>query len=85
MSLQDLYAEAKSLGNLKLCIVGQWADTLPEEDKKVLDIAIEDDELSTKDLFMLLRRAGGTFGKTAVRDHRRGDCVCLQQTIITKL
>jgi hypothetical protein len=26
---------------------------------------------------MLLRRAGGTFGKTAVRDHRQGDCVCL--------
>lgn len=77
MSLQDLYAEVKSLGNLKLCIVGQWASTLPEEDKKALDLAIEDDELSTKDLFMLLRRAGGTFGKTAVRDHRNGDCVCL--------
>lgn len=77
MSLQDLYAEAKEAIILKSCIVGQWANTLSEEDKKVLDLAIEDDDLSTKDLFMLLRRAGGTFGKTAVRDHRQGDCVCL--------
>jgi len=77
MSLQDLYAEVKSAGYSKLCIVGQWASSLSEEDQKALDSAIEDDELSTKDLFMLLRRAGGTFGKTAVRDHRRGDCVCL--------
>ena len=84
MSLQDLYAEVKSTGNLKLCIVGQWADVLPEEDKKVLEVAMEDDDLSTKDLFLLLRRAGGTFGKTAVRDHRRGDCVCLQQMIMTQ-
>lgn len=82
MSLQDLYAEAKSMNALKLCIVGQWASSLSEEDKKALDLAIEDDELSTKDLFMLLRRAGGTFGKTAVRDHRQGDCVCLQQMIM---
>ena len=77
MSLQDLYAEVKEANILKACIVGQWAHTLSEEDKKVLDLAIEDDDLSTKDLFMLLRRAGGTFGKTAVRDHRQGDCVCL--------
>jgi hypothetical protein len=77
MSLQDLYAEVKEAIILKACIVGQWANTLSEEDKKVLDLAIEDDDLSTKDLFMLLRRAGGTFGKTAVRDHRQGDCVCL--------
>jgi hypothetical protein len=77
MSLQDLYAEVKTMGTLKACIVGQWAATLSEEDKKALDLAIEDDDLSTKDLFLLLRRAGGTFGKTAVRDHRQGDCVCL--------
>jgi hypothetical protein len=77
MSLQDLYAEVKTMGTLKTCIVGQWAATLSEEDKKALDLAIEDDDLSTKDLFLLLRRAGGTFGKTAVRDHRQGDCVCL--------
>jgi len=77
VSLQDLYAEAKSLGSIKNCIVGQWAATLPEEDKKAFEFAMEDDDLSTKDLFLLLRRAGGTFGKTAVRDHRRGDCVCL--------
>ena len=77
MSLQDLYAEVKEAHILKACIVGQWANTLSEEDKNVLDLAIEDDDLSTKDLFMLLRRAGGTFGKTAVRDHRQGDCVCL--------
>jgi len=77
MSLQDLYAEVKTMNTLKSCIVGQWAATLSEEDKKDLDTAIEDDDLSTKDLFMLLRRAGGTFGKTAVRDHRQGDCVCL--------
>jgi hypothetical protein len=77
MSLQDLYAEVKNMNTLKACIVGQWAATLSEEDKKALDTAIEDDDLSTKDLFMLLRRAGGTFGKTAVRDHRQGDCVCL--------
>jgi hypothetical protein len=77
MSLQDLYAEVKSTNLLKACIVGQWAATLSEEDKKALDVAMEDDDLSTKDLFMLLRRAGGTFGKTAVRDHRQGDCVCL--------
>lgn len=77
MSLQDLYAEAKSLGSIKNCIVGQWAATLSEEDKKAFEFAMEDDDLSTKDLFLLLRRAGGTFGKTAVRDHRRGDCVCL--------
>lgn len=76
MSLQDLYAETKSAYS-KLCIVGQWANTLSEQDKAALDTALEDDELSTKDLFLLLRRAGGTFGKTAVRDHRRGDCVCL--------
>ncbi len=77
MSLQDLYAEVKTMGISKACIVGQWAATLSEEDKKALDLAIEDDDLSTKDLFLLLRRAGGTFGKTAVRDHRQGDCVCL--------
>lgn len=34
MSLQDLYAEVKLSGSLKFCIVGQWAETLPEEDKK---------------------------------------------------
>lgn len=84
MSLQDLYAEVKTMNTLKACIVGQWAATLSEEDKKALDTAIEDDDLSTKDLFMLLRRAGGTFGKTAVRDHRQGDCVCLQQMIMTQ-
>jgi hypothetical protein len=77
MSLQDLYAEVKTMNTLKACIVGQWAATLSEEDKKALDVAMEDDDLSTKDLFLLLRRAGGTFGKTAVRDHRQGDCVCL--------
>lgn len=77
MSLQDMYTEIKTLNNSKACIVGQWAATLSEEDTKALDIAIEDDDLSTKDLFLLLRRAGGTFGKTAVRDHRQGDCVCL--------
>ena len=82
MSLQDLYAEVKTMNTLKACIVGQWAATLSEEDKKALDLAIEDDDLSTKDLFLLLRRAGGTFGKTAVRDHRQGDCVCLQQMIM---
>ena len=84
MSLQDLYAEVKTMNTLKACIVGQWAATLSEEDKKALDVAMEDDDLSTKDLFLLLRRAGGTFGKTAVRDHRQGDCVCLQQMIMIR-
>ncbi len=77
MSLQDLYAEVKSLGNIKFCIVGQWSESLSATDKVAFELAMEDQEISTKDLFMLLRRAGGTFGKTAVRDHRRGDCVCL--------
>jgi len=74
--LEELYAEAKSAGYSKLCIVGQWASTLSESDKSALETAMDDDELTTKDLFVLLRRAGGTFGRTSVREHRQGECVC---------
>jgi len=74
--LEELYAEVKSVGYSKLCIVGQWASTLSESDKSALDTAMDDDELTTKDLFVLLRRAGGTFGRTSVREHRQGECVC---------
>lgn len=74
--LEELYAEAKSAGYSKLCIVGQWASTLSESDKATLDTAMDDDELTTKDLFVLLRRAGGNFGRTSVREHRQGECVC---------
>lgn len=81
MSLQDLYTEAKSVTTIKFCIVGQWSESLTDADKATLKIAIDDSELSSKDLFLLLRRAGGDFGLTAVREHRRGDCVCLQQMI----
>ena len=86
MSLHDLYAEVKAVTAItKLCIVGQWSESLEENDKATLNVAMEDSELSSKDLFLLLRRAGGEFGLTAVREHRRGDCVCLQQMITTKL
>ena len=74
--LEELYAEVKSAGYSKFCIVGQWASTLSESDKSALETAMDDDELTTKDLFVLLRRAGGTFGRTSVREHRQGECVC---------
>ena len=84
--LEELYAEVKSNSELlRCCIVGQWASTLSEADQKALDIAINDDELTTKDLFILLKRAGGTFGRTSVREHRNGECVCRQQMITMKL
>ena len=56
MSLQDLYAEVKEANILKACIVGQWASTLSEEDKKVLDTAIEDDDLSESEEFVLEKK-----------------------------
>ena len=42
MSLQDLYAEVKEANILKACIVGQWANTLSEEDKK--EKAVKEEE-----------------------------------------
>lgn len=77
MSLKDMYAEVKFATSVKFCIVGQWSSSLSNDDKATLLIAINDSELSSKDLFTLIRRAGGDFGITAVREHRRGDCVCL--------
>lgn len=75
--LNELYAEVKANSTDKYCVVGLWASTLSEEDRPAYEASLQDDDLTTKSLFQLYRRAGATFGLTSVREHRNGGCVCL--------
>ena len=76
--LRDLYAEARhektTVGNL--CVVGQWAVSLSEEDKAAFDNSIDDVDFSTRSLFKLYQKAGAPFGLSSLLSHRNGDCAC---------
>jgi hypothetical protein len=75
--LQDLYRTAKEEQKTAgYCVVGQWAITLPEDDRAAFDKSIDDVDFSTRSLFKLYQKAGAPFGLTSLLSHRNGDCAC---------
>lgn len=75
--LQDLYHAAKEeQKTASYCVVGQWAISLPEDDKAAFDTSIDDVDFSTRSLFKLYQKAGAPFGLTSLLSHRNGDCAC---------
>lgn len=76
--LEQLYAEAKEAQAswLKFCVVGQWANTLSESDQKAFNLSLNDDDFSSRALFILYKNAGAPFGLTSLKEHRNGACSC---------
>lgn len=76
--LEGLYEEAKLINSstLNYCVVGQWANSLSENDKKAFATSLNDDDFSTRSLFTLYKNAGATFGLTSLKEHRNGNCAC---------
>lgn len=76
--LTDLYNRAKTINNLAVnyCVVGQWAATLSESDRLTFDDSLNDDDFSTRRLFVLYKEAGAAFGLSSLRAHRNGECGC---------
>jgi hypothetical protein len=78
MVLEQIYKDAKDQYNAigSKCVVGQWAVSLDEKDKKAFDLSLNDDDFSTRSLYKLYTAAGATFGLSSLRDHRQGSCAC---------
>ena len=76
--LSELYEKAKDINSFKnnLCVVGQWRESLSDNDKSVFDISLADTEFSTRRLFDLYKDAGCTFGLSSLNEHRNGKCGC---------
>jgi hypothetical protein len=75
--LDNLYAEAKDKNKISnYCVVGQWAISLPDNDRAAFDTSINDVDFSTRSLFKLYQKAGATFGLTSLLTHRNGECGC---------
>lgn len=60
----------------KRCIMGEWSSKLPAEDRKELEDALVDGEISTRQLHKILRSIGATFSLEVVRKHRNEECPC---------
>ena len=76
--LDALYAEAKEKNTFIIgkCVVGQWAASLTEADQVAFSSSLNDDDFSSKSLFILYKNAGAPFGLTSLKEHRNGSCSC---------
>ena len=76
--LDALYAEAKEKNAFIIgkCVVGQWAVSLTEADQVAFSNSLNDDDFSSKSLFVLYKNAGAPFGLTSLKEHRNGSCSC---------
>lgn len=66
-------AQKKPLGR---CAFALFMDTLPAEDQAGLQTALTEEDITTKAIFVAIRKHGFQNGETVVRKHRRGDCSC---------
>ena len=76
--LDALYSEAKEKNTFIIgkCVVGQWAASLTEADQVAFSSSLNDDDFSSKSLFILYKNAGAPFGLTSLKEHRNGSCSC---------
>ena len=76
--LDALYSEAKEKNTFIVgkCVVAQWAATLNEADQVAFTNSLNDDDFSSKSLFVLYKSAGAPFGLTSLKEHRNGSCSC---------
>jgi hypothetical protein len=76
--LKDLYAEAKAKNTFVAgkCVVGAWANTLNESDNQAFVESLDNEDFSTRSLYILYKSAGATFGLTSLKEHRNGNCAC---------
>ena len=76
--LDALYADAKEKNTFIIgkCVVGQWAASLTEADQVAFSSSLNDDDFSSKSLFILYKNAGAPFGLTSLKEHRNGSCSC---------
>lgn len=61
---------------IKRCIVGEWAQTLSDEDAEVFNEVLVDYSISTRQLLTVLKTAGAGFSLEAIRKHRNEECPC---------
>ena len=77
MGLSQLYKEkVKQIELEKKCVVGQWRESLSEEDQTAFDFSIDDTRISNRTLSKLYHDSGAPFQITALQTHRTGGCAC---------
>lgn len=78
MDLKTLYSEAKEKNTYVAgkCVVGAWATTLTEDDLAAFTDSLDNEDFSTRSLYMLYKSAGAPFGLTSLKEHRNGNCAC---------
>jgi hypothetical protein len=75
--LEGLTPPPKKPSQCKLSVL---RDGLDKSDQKILDDAMADAELwPTETLVRELRKRGVDVGRETIRNHRRGDCLCVSK------
>lgn len=78
--LAEALAEFKkqnSIRDTKSCVVGQWIDSLQEQDKKDAENLFFDDPISNHKLSIFLKTLGVDISAESIRKHRMKGCACL--------
>ena len=78
--LAEALAEFKKQNNIrdvKACSVGQWIDTLQDNDKKDAESLLFDDPISNHKLAVFFKTIGYEVSIETIRKHRMKGCACL--------
>lgn len=59
-----------------MCVVGEWAETLDDSDRKEFEQALENGTIPARIIWAVMVRRGFTRKETAVQRHRKGSCAC---------
>ena len=63
-----------------LCLLGQKALELSEDDKKVLEASLEDPRWTSSALKRALDERGFSVGDTVMLKHRKKECACARKS-----
>lgn len=75
--LKDLTPPVKKSLQCKVWLMREGLDV---KDRQILDMALADTEIwPTETLARELRKRGLEIGRETIRNHRRGDCLCVRQ------
>lgn len=61
------------------CVVGQWVETLDDEDRQAFEVAA--DSMARAELHRIISNLfGNPFGLTATKAHSNGVCCCRRES-----
>jgi hypothetical protein len=69
-------SETDDSGTVRYCKLGGLLATMPEDESAALQAALDNERVSSADIYRVVKAAGYRVGKTLLKEHRRGDCCC---------